>query len=109
MASNHRGRFWGGDDSESDETSSTSSGDGSHDGGARPGAAAVKPSRWAPVESDSSSEDEGRVARSVKDRTFESLISVIRAINNHLKINNWVSVQEGEPAAVCASDSPQKP
>ena len=94
-ANANRGRFWGGDDSES-ESSSSSSGEGSQvdaGGVARPGAVA-KATRFAAVDSDSSSEDEGRVARSVKDRTFDGLAAIIKTVNNQLKMNHWVGPQE---------------
>jgi translation initiation factor 3 subunit C len=93
-------RFWGAtndsDDSESDgseSSKSSASGEKKTAGaGARGGAAGDK--RWA-VESDSESEEENRVARSVKDRTWEGMQSIIKAINNSLKINSWVNLQEG--------------
>ena len=95
MATQQRGRFWGGDDSSESEDSSSSSGSEADEAGRVGPSAKAAASRFATVESDSSSEDEGRVARSAKDRTYEGLLSAIKAINNQLKINNWVGVQEG--------------
>jgi translation initiation factor 3 subunit C len=95
-----KSRFWGAandsDDSESDgsESSKSSGAEGKATAaGARGGAAGT--GRWA-VESDSESEEENRVARSVKDRTWEGMQAIIKAINNSLKINSWVSLQEGK-------------
>lgn len=90
-----KGRFWGGDDTDSDESSGGSSSDGSQADNKQAGAPAQK-SRFAAAESESESEDEGRIARSAKDRTFEGLQAAIKVIANHLKINNWVGIQEGE-------------
>ena len=93
----NKGRFWGGDATDSDSDSSSGSESGKDDAAKK-----VEPkvqSRWA-VESESESEDENRIARSVKDRTLDSLQGVIRAIANSLKINNWVGIQDGGWTAV---------
>jgi translation initiation factor 3 subunit C len=100
-----KSRFWGAtndsDDSESDGSESSKSsgaGEANKAAGARGGAGGA--GRWA-VESDSESEEDNRVARSVKDRTWEGLQSIIKAINNSLKINSWVSLHEGASLADC--------
>ena len=95
MATAGKSRFWGGesDGSESDGTSDSSS-KSSGDGAPKAAVAARGAGRFA-VESDSESEEENRVAKSVKDRTWEGLQTIIKAVNNHLKINSWVSLQEG--------------
>jgi hypothetical protein len=92
-----KSRFWGGesDGSESDGSDSSSKSSGAAEGAGKPVAAARGAGRFA-VESDSESEEENRVAKSVKDRTWEGLQAIIKAVNNHLKINSWVSLQEGE-------------
>ncbi len=99
MATAAKGRFWGGDDSDTETSSGTESSGSQADGKQGAGGAGAKvQSRWGNAqESDSSdSEDENRVARSAKDRTFDSLTSAIKVIANQIKINNWVGIQEGE-------------
>jgi translation initiation factor 3 subunit C len=97
MSNQQKGRFWGGD---SDNESVTSESDeSSFEGGEKDKAPVVstskKESKWA-VESESESEDENRVAKSAKDRSFDVLQVIIKAISNQLKINNWVGLQEGK-------------
>lgn len=98
MATAGKSRFWGGEsdgsDSDGSDSSSKSSGAGEAAAG-KPVTAGKGAGRFA-VESDSESEEENRVAKSVKDRTWEGLQVIIKAVNNHLKINSWVSLQEGE-------------
>ena len=96
MATAGKSRFWGGesDGSESDGSESSSNSSGSGDAAAKPAAVTRGAGRFQ-VESDSESEEENRVAKSVKDRTWEGLQVIIKAVNNHLKINSWVSLQEG--------------
>lgn len=102
-----KSRFWGGesDGSESDGSDSSSKSSGAAEGAGKPVAAARGAGRFA-VESDSESEEENRVAKSVKDRTWEGLQAIIKAVNNHLKINSWVSLQEGEGRRGGASGGP---
>jgi len=87
-----RGRFWGAEDS--DDSSSTGSTSSSEAGKAGAGAGRAAPAaagRFAAYESDSESDDGGnRVARSVKERTYEKLVTTIRGLTNQLKISNWV-------------------
>ena len=92
-AAQAKGRFWGGDNTDSDSDSSSGSEASNKEESKATNAPKVQ-SRWA-VESESESEDENRIARSVKDRTFDGLQSGIRSIANSLKINNWVGIQEG--------------
>ena len=95
MSNQQKGRFWGSDD----ESVTSESDESSFEGGEKDKAQVVSSSKpankWA-VESESESEDENRVARSAKDRSFDVLQVIIKAINNQLKINNWVGLQEGE-------------
>jgi translation initiation factor 3 subunit C len=96
-----KGRFWGADDDES-ESEDNSSGSESSGGdvnakeatkaGTGAGGRAAK---WG-QESESESEDENRVARSAKDRHWDAMRQIIKGIENDLKINSWVSLQESE-------------
>jgi hypothetical protein len=62
---------------------------------AAPVKAVAGPSRFAAYDSDSEESDDGnRVARSVKERTWDKLLSIIKVVHNNLKINNWVALQE---------------
>lgn len=80
-------RFWGGGSSSESDSSSSSSGD------EQPVAAAAptkRPVRWA--EQDSSSEDEveqKRVVRSSTDKRYSLLAEKIRAMKNHMKIDDF--------------------
>ena len=57
------------------------------------------------VYSSSESEDEGkRVVRSEKDKRLEELRTVIRAVKNHLKIADWVSIVKDFDALQSALD-----
>jgi hypothetical protein len=46
------------------------------------------------VESESESDEEARVVRTAKEKRWEALLKVIGIIRNHLKISDWVSLQE---------------
>lgn len=85
-----RSRFLARGESDSDESTST---EGS---GAGKVAAAVRgpANRFQLEESDSESEDEGRVVRSEKDKKFEAINVIITAIRNQLRQNNWVETQD---------------
>ena len=91
-----KGRFWGDDDEE--ETSSEEETEDEKiisDGLKTTTNIPSGMNRFAAYESDSDSSDDGnRVARSAKERVYESLTSVIKALSNQLKISNWVGTQE---------------
>ena len=88
-----RSRFLarGGAESDSDDSTST---EGSGAGKVAPQVGRVA-NRFQLEESDSESEDEGRVVRSEKDKKFEAINSIITAIRNQLRQNNWVETQDG--------------
>ncbi|CAN0229016.1 unnamed protein product [Discosporangium mesarthrocarpum] len=80
-------KFWAqasesGSDSDSDSDSDSSM-------GGQPGA---QRRQWA-VDSDSESEDEVRVVKSAKDRSFEAINISVGKIRNHMKINDWNGIQ----------------
>ena len=53
--------------------------------------------RGAIVESDEEDEDDvRRVVKSAKDKRFEEMRSIVHAIDNARKINDWVALQTGK-------------
>lgn len=48
----------------------------------------------------SESDEEKRVVRSAKDKKWEVLTSIIKAMKNHIKINDWVSIAKDFDALV---------
>ena len=57
------------------------------------------------VYSESESEDEGkRVVRSERDKRLEELRTVVRAVKNHLKIADWVSLAKDFDSLSAAID-----
>ncbi len=90
-----RGRFWGADGSGSE--SDSGSGSGSEDTREEKPKVAAKPAkRFVDLESDSESDDEKRVVRTAKDKKWDQLLTIIAAVRNQLRINNWVAIEEGE-------------
>jgi len=88
----------GGEDSsaESSGAHSDSDNDGAGGGGARRAAGPAKVvSRFAADSSDSEESTSGRVVRSEKDKKFDALLTIITAIRNQLRNNNWVEIQDG--------------
>jgi translation initiation factor 3 subunit C len=95
-----RSRFFAeaSDSEESSEATSQVDAPAAGGGGAKgkPSAPNARPAnRFQMEESESESEDEGRVVRSEKDKKFEALLTITTAIRNQLRIANWVEVQDG--------------
>lgn len=59
--------------------------------------AVAPPSRWAAAET-SSSDDEGRVVKSLKDRRWGAMREVIRQMENHMKILDFAELGKGQIA-----------
>ncbi|KAL8452310.1 hypothetical protein Emag_002429 [Eimeria magna] len=80
-------KFWaaGAESSESEYSSE------SDDQEQEPKKVTAVPSRWAAAES-SSSDDEGRVVKSLKDRRWGAMREVIRQMENHMKISDFAEV-----------------
>lgn len=57
--------------------------------------AVAPPSRWAAAET-SSSDDEGRVVKSLKDRRWGAMREVIRQMENHMKILDFAELGKGK-------------
>lgn len=91
----NKSRFFAGDsDEDSDDRSETSS-QPSEEQKPKTTAKPIQ-SRFAELdEDDSDSDDEDRVVRSEKEKRFDAIQSVIGTLRNHMKINNWVEIEEG--------------
>ena len=90
MAEKEKGRFWGSDTESSSEDDSSSSDDDSAQE-ERVVVAAVN--RWAAdVDESESSDDEGRVVRTMKVKRFTEVNAQIDAVHNVLKIRDWNEV-----------------
>ncbi len=96
MASAGRSKFFADSSSEESDTETSRSSDLSDDEKpVKTTAKAAPVSRFMAVESESESEDENRVVRSAKDKRWDALLSIIGSIRNHLRISDWVALQEG--------------
>lgn len=84
-------RFWAADDSSSDGSSSDDSSvsSSSSEDNKRVGNA----NRWLEFSDESDSEEEVRVVKSAKERTFEALEDYIKKIRNAMKIKDYSTIQ----------------
>lgn len=85
-------RFWAANESSSDDSSSDDSSvssSSSEDQKGRVGGT----NRWLDFSDDSDSEEEVRVVKSAKTRTFESLQESIKTIRNAIRINDYAKIQ----------------
>jgi translation initiation factor 3 subunit C len=81
-------RFWAGDGSSGSGSESDSDSDSSAVGNQR------ERRQWA-LDSDSESDEEVRVVKSAKDRSWEAIKVGVSKVRNNLKINDWNGVQTG--------------
>ena len=92
MASNQRSYFRKGDDiDDTDESGSESNEDIPVNVAKKVGGGG----KFAVQDSESESEDEQRVVRTEKEKKFDALLTIVTAIHNQLRNNNWVEIQNG--------------
>jgi translation initiation factor 3 subunit C len=108
-----KGRFWGAADEDSSSDSDSSSGSDSSSSVEAPKAAAgagkaAPGARFAAYESDSESDDDRmRVARSVKERNLEKVLTILKSMASQLKTFNWVATLEEFEKLTAAYDRNQ--